>query len=99
MSKQYGDYIDGSADFRITEADIPRNWYNYLWNENYITYISQTGAGESFLQDSLGNRIALVKDRGAFICENGESLGICGLPVKEKRDSYLCTHKRGETTI
>ena len=53
MGKQYGHYVQGSSDFRITEADIPRNWYNYFWNDNYVTYTSQVCAGESFLQDNM----------------------------------------------
>ena len=94
-SKQYGHYIDGTSDFCITEADIPRNWYNYFWNDNYITYTSQTCAGESFVQDNLGRRIKLVRDRGFFITEAEKSWGIGGLPVNEKRDAYNCVHKRG----
>ena len=97
--RKYGHFDKKSESFHITTPNIPRNWYNYLWNENYISYTSQTGAGESFLQDNLGNRISLVKDRGVFLCENGRSLGLCGLPVNEERDSYCCTHRRGETTI
>ena len=99
MSKQYGHYIPGSADFCITEADIPRHWYNYFWNDNYITYTSQASAGESFLQDNLGRRIKLVHDRGFFLTEGESSWGIGGLPVNEKRDAYRCVHKRGLTEL
>ncbi|MBQ3017010.1 MAG: hypothetical protein IJD79_09545 [Clostridia bacterium] len=99
MGKQYGHYIPGSSDFCITEADIPRNWYNYFWNDNYITYTSQVCAGESFLQDNLGRRIKLVHDRGFFITEGEASWGIGGLPVNEKRDAYHCVHKRGKSEL
>ena len=99
MAKQYGNYIDGSTDFRITEADIPRNWYNYLWNDTYVTYISQTAAGESFSQDDLGRRIKLVSERGFFVSEGDDHWGIAGLPVDEKRDYYACDHSHGRTDI
>ena len=99
MSTQYGHYLENGIDFRITERNIPRNWYNYLWNDNYITYVSQTSAGESFLQNAMGSRIKLVKDRGLFIKEGDESFGIGGLPVGEKLDAYHTTHKRGTTDI
>ncbi|MBE6537510.1 MAG: hypothetical protein E7673_06115 [Ruminococcaceae bacterium] len=99
MSKQYGHYIEGSSDFCITERDIPRNWYNYLWNDNYITFTSQTSAGESFMQDDLGRRIKLVRERGFFAIEGDDSFGIGGLPVNEKLDSYRCVHSRGESVI
>ncbi len=98
-SKQYGHYLENGIDFCITEADIPRNWYNYLWNDNYITYTSQVGAGESFAQDNLGRRVKLVQDRGFFILEDGKHWGIGGHPVNEKRDAYRCVHRRGASDI
>lgn len=99
MGQKYGHYLENGVDFRITERNIPRNWYNYLWNDNYITYVSQTAAGESFLQDDMGNRIKLVQDRGFFIKEGENDWGIGGLPVNKKLDEYHCTHRRGTTDI
>lgn len=93
--KRYGHYIPGTSDFCITEPDIPRNWYNYLWNDNYITFTSQTSAGESFLQDKMGVRVKLLRDRGFFIKEENAAWGIGGLPVDEMRDAYRCVHRRG----
>ena len=49
MGQQYGHYLENGVDFRITERNIPRNWYNYLWNDHYVTFTSQTSAGGSFL--------------------------------------------------
>ncbi|MBQ3225826.1 MAG: hypothetical protein IJB48_02075 [Clostridia bacterium] len=97
--KQYGHYIEGSSDYCITRADLPRNWYNYLWNDHYVTFTSQTGAGESVLQDSLGRRIGLVRDRGFYLLEGEVSWGIHGLPVNQKNDKFTCTHSRGATEV
>lgn len=99
MGKQYGHYLAGSSDFCITEPDLPRNWYNYLWNDDYITFTSQVSAGEGLLQDRLGVRIKLVRDRGFFLRENEESWGIGGLPVDEARDDYRCIHRRGVSDL
>ncbi len=99
MDRKYGYFSNDGKEYHITTPDIPRNWYNYLWNDSYITYTSQAGAGESFLQDSLGRRISLVKDRGFFILEGDKSHGICGLPVNERLDGYLCTHSRGASNV
>ena len=99
MNKQYGYYIQGGSDFCITERNIPRNWYNYLWNDNYITYTSQTSAGESFMQDDLGRRVKLVRERGFFVTEGEDSWGIGGLPVNEAVDAYRCVHSKGESVI
>ncbi len=99
MNNQYGYFDKNTSDFCITETNLPRNWYNYLWNHSYITFTSQTGAGESFIQDSMGNRIGLVKERGVFLVEEGTYWGISGLPANEKRDAYSCLHQRGASTI
>ena len=99
MGKQYGHYLENGIDFCITEPNIPRNWYNYFWNDSYITYTSQASLGESFLQDNLGRRLKLVKDRGFFIIEGERHWGIGGNPVNEKRDAYKCIHYRGATEI
>lgn len=96
---QYGYFDKDTSDYYITDANLPRNWYNYLWNDSYITFTSQTGTGESFVQDSLGRRIGLVKDRGVFLLEGDAHWGASGLPANEKKDSYLCAHQRGTTTI
>ena len=99
MDKNYGYFSSNGKQYNIITPDIPRNWYNYIWNDNYMSFTSQVGAGESFLQDSLGRRIGLVKDRGFYILEGEKSYGICGLPVKEERDKYLCTHERGASRV
>ena len=99
MDRKYGYFSSDGKQYNIITPDIPRNWYNYLWNDNYITYTSQVGAGESFLQDSLGRRMGLVKDRGFYVIEDGKSHGICGLPVNQVNDAYLCTHERGASNV
>ncbi|MBQ9086465.1 MAG: hypothetical protein IJY47_04690 [Clostridia bacterium] len=99
MDRKYGYFSEDGKQYCITTPDIPRNWYNYLWNDRYIAFTSQTGAGEGFVQDNLGRRIQLTKDRGFFLLENGVFQGISGLPVNETRDAYLCTHRRGASDI
>ena len=99
LKNPYGDLSQEGSAFQIRTPDIPRNWYNYLWNDNYITFVSQTGAGEGFLQDSLGRRIGLISDRGVYLTEGGAHWGISGLPVKEKREDFSCVHDLGNTVI
>lgn len=99
MQHTYGHFIPDTHDFLITAADIPRNWYNYLWNDNYITFVSQTGAGCGFAQDSMGRRLELVNERCLFLVEGDDHWGISGLPVEEHRDRFSCLHKPGSTTI
>ncbi len=99
MSRQYGDFIRGANEFEITERDIPRNWYNYLWNDRYITFVSQTGAGQAFVEDRLANRIFSLSSRMMYLESSGEHWGITGLPVEEQLDGYSCIHGHGYTKI
>ena len=95
----YGDFIGNGKQFKITTPDIPRNWYNYMWNDNYITYFSQVGAGRGFLQDKLGRRIESVAERSFHIIDGDTNWGICGLPVNQKNDDYNCIHSIGYTVV
>ena len=99
MDRKYGYFSEDGKRYNIITPDIPRNWYNYIWNDRYITFTSQVGAGESFLQDSLGRRIGLVKERTFFVLEENNAYGICGLPVNAERDEYLCVHQRGASCV
>ena len=56
--KTYGHFEN--KNFVITKRDIPRNWYNYLYNDEYETFVSQVGFGQGLAQDNLGRRIKLV---------------------------------------
>lgn len=96
---EYGSYSADGREFVITKADIPRNWYNYLWNDDYITFISQAGAGNGFFQGPMGERAELVEDRCLYLLEGDAHWGISGLPVEEEREEYSCAHGLGYTVI
>ena len=51
MNKEYGHFTQ--SGYRITERETPRHWYNYLYNDEYITFVSQVGC---FLQDLFGKK-------------------------------------------
>ena len=99
MNCKYGYFPEHSNEFIITEPDIPRNWYNYLFSDHYITFTSQVGAGEGFLQDRLGNRLRLVDDRAVYVVEDGNFWLANALPVEEEREEYSCTHGLGYSVI
>ncbi len=99
MSK-YGHFINDGTEFLITTPDIPRNWYNYMWNNNYVSFVSQVGFGEGFCQDSLGRRIPLISNRSIFIKDENNCYWTAnGLPVDTDFDDYSCIHGLGYTSI
>ena len=65
---RFGDFnADGS--FTVTTPRTPRNWYNYLFNDGYVTCFSQTAFGEGFAQDDLGRRLPIVTCRHVFVVD------------------------------
>ncbi len=99
MEIKYGHFPESGHKFIITDPDTPRNWYNYLYNENYITFISQVGFGEGFLQDRKGTRMRLVNGRAVYIAEEGQYWLANALPIEDEREEYACTHDFGCSVI
>ena len=80
---EYGYFSNEGKIFNITERDIPRNWYNYLWNDDDVAFISQAGIGEGLGQDFLGTRIELVKSRKVYISDGENFHTVDGIPVED----------------
>ena len=96
--KWYGHFADNGYKYVITEPETPRHWYNYMYNDDYITFTSQVGFGEGFAQDDMGRRVPLIMNRNIFICED-KAWSILGLPMGYGYTDYSCTHKAGSTVI
>lgn len=99
MLNKYGDFNDTGDRFIINTLDIERNWYNYFYTDNYISFTSQVGIGQGFLQDRLGNRITPVASRGVYAAVGEKGWNLAGLPVNDKDKSYKCEHGLGYTVI
>ncbi len=99
MSRSFGAFSENGRAFRIHTPDIPRNWYNYFYTDHYMTYTSQAGAGEGFLQDEMGRRYSPVCGRGVYIHDGEQGWNLCGLPTWEPYDFYECIHDIGYTVI
>ena len=95
--KTYGHFEN--KNFVITERDIPRNWYNYFYNDEYVSFVSQVGFGQGFAQDDMGRRIKLDEDRAVYI-SNGETYWqATALPINDPLDDYSCVHATGYSDI
>lgn len=95
--QDYGQFIKGG--YNITRRDTPRHWYNYLYNDEYITFTSQVGFGQGFAQDDMGKRIQVVDDRNIYIVENDTFWSAMGLPIYDKAQRFNCLHGIGFTKI
>ena len=99
MFSPYGRFIEEGRGFEIFTPDIPRNWYNYFFTDQYVTFTSQCGIGQGFLQDSLGRRISPVSARALYAVEGDAGWELSGLPVYDKHEDYKCIHRPGSTEI
>ena len=97
MNNPYGDFLYGQKEFCVKERDIPRNWYNYLWNHDVVSFISQAGVGRATLQDRMGKQFHFLTERGMYLLEGNAHWGLIGMPVDEKLDHYECIHGLGYT--
>ena len=98
---EYGHFENGGREFVITSRKTPRHWHNYLYNDEYVAFLSQVGFGEGFAQDALGRRIPLVKDRMLYVVnrETGAWSSANGLPMRDAFDRYECRHGLGYTVL
>ena len=53
MNKQYGYFDKDTSDYHITEANLPRNWYNRKWCRLLPCCNYDTGAASWFLMTIL----------------------------------------------
>lgn len=95
--KAYGYFSDKT--FVITDRDTPRHWYNYFFNDEYVTFVSQVGFGQGLAQDQMGRRIQVVDDRAVYIADGTRFWVATGLPVHEELEDYRCIHGIGYTDI
>lgn len=98
--KWYGHYENG-AEFVIDTPKTPRHWYNYFFNDDYVTFTSQVGLGEGFAQDSLGRRVPVLSNRGAWALDKKEKKAhsLFALPISDENKEYSCRHGIGYSEI
>lgn len=94
---KYGYFTD--KGYKIIERETPRHWYNYMYNDEYITFTSQVGFGQGFAQDSLGRRITVVDDRALYVTDEEMFWQANGLPIQLPLEQYYCVHGIGFTDI
>lgn len=95
--KEYG-YFSKNG-YVITDRDTPRHWYNYMFNDDFITSVSQVGFGQGFAQDNMGRRLMVVEDRAIYISDGERIWQANGLPIHKQLQHYHCEHGIGYTDI
>lgn len=96
--KWYGHFNEDDS-YSITEPETPRHWYNYFFNDEYVSFTSQVGYGEGFAQDDMGRRVMLISNRNIFLVEDREYWSLFGLPMDYGYQNFECKHDCGHSTI
>jgi len=97
---KYGRFIENGKVFEIDTPYTPAPWKNYLFNKEYVTYVSQCGQGDSVNLNPLTSWI----NRGNiyfYVRDNDKKTFFATLhtPVEEELDSFKCRHGIGCTEI
>lgn len=96
--KWYG-HFNNDDSYTVTEPETPRHWYNYMFNDEYVTFTSQVGFGEGQCQDKMGRRVLLHTNRNIFLAEGNQYWSLFGLPIGYGYTDYACDHSTGYSTI
>lgn len=94
---------DGNA-CTIQTANLPRHWYNYLWNEDrYCIQVSQMGHGRSYYLNDKADMCQINRDSARYIFLRDEDSGavwnIGRGPVNTPVEAYACTHAIGYSAL
>ena len=96
--KWYG-HFNADDSYTITEPETPRHWYNYMFNDEYVSFTSQVGFGEAVCQDTMGRRVQLLSNRNIFVSDASGYWSLFGLPLDYGYTDYACDHATGFSTV
>jgi cellobiose phosphorylase len=97
----FGYFSEDGLEFHVTRPDTPRPWRNFLWNDTFVSHISQVGQGGGFKQTPEGVRTSLITSRAIYLLstDTRRFWTVHGLPVHLPYDLYHCVHGIGFTRI
>ncbi|MCI2229840.1 hypothetical protein MC378_11740 [Polaribacter sp. MSW13] len=105
---KYGNFNNNGLEYKITNPQPPRDWFNMLWNPQYLASVGQNLNGFSLYQNEAGvltNLFGKQDDRSAprniYVRDNEtkEVWSVAPKPTRVKLDAYSCTHGLGYTTL
>ncbi len=101
MNSPHGHFSENGDSFTLTTPRPPRHWFNYFWNDQYVSFFSQVALGRGFTQDRLGNRIHLLSNRMVYLLdtEADDFWTANTVPLTENPPDFRCVHGLGYSTI
>ncbi len=105
---EFGRFSDDGEEYIITNPYPPRDWFNMLWNPDYLACVGQSLNGFSLYQNEKGivtnlfgkqdfrdaPRIIYLRDN-----ESGKTWSTACSSAQPKPDRYRCRHGLGYTIL
>ncbi|MEN8254571.1 MAG: hypothetical protein ABFR33_03785 [Verrucomicrobiota bacterium] len=110
MSKnnKYGRFSEDGSEYVVQTPHPPRDWFNYLWNADYLASVSQNMNGNSLYQNGagvatnlFGRQDDLQTPRSVYLRdqESGEYWSAGYRPCCSDQDEFECRHGLGYSTL
>lgn len=97
----HGRFDRESGEYVVTGRRTPRPWINTLWNEEFLSIVTQTAQGYGFHQDASSMRTDIVAGRRVYLQdeESGETWMADGMDGVGDPGAFVCRHGIGYTII
>ena len=110
MKKQenFGHFTEDGLEYKITTPHPPRDWFNYLWNADYLASVSQNMNGNSLYQNGqgvatnlFGRQDELQTPRSVYLRDkdSGEFWSVGYRPCCTDQDAFECHHGLGYSIL
>lgn len=98
------EFTDEGNSCEIFSPEIPRHWYNYLWNENnYCAQVSQIGHGRSYYLSEQSDMCMINRDDARYVYLRDDESGSCWNigkgPLNAEVAEYSCKHNIGYSEL
>jgi cellobiose phosphorylase len=103
-----GDFSEDGLEYIIHTPHLPRDWFNYLWNAEYLASVSQNWNGNSLYQNAagtvtnlFGRQDALETPRSVYLRDqgSGEYWSAAFQPCWTEYEEFECRHGLGYSTL
>ena len=105
---EYGNFESKGTEYKITNPQPPRDWFNMLWNPTYLASVGQNLNGFSLYQSEdgvltnlFGKQDRRESPRNIYVQDNetNETWSAALKPTNQKLDEYSCRHGLGYTIL
>lgn len=106
--KKFGEFSEDGLEYIVHEPHPPRDWFNYLWNADYLASVSQNMNGNSLYQNGrgiatnlFGRQDELQTPRSVYLrdSESGEFWSAGFRPCCGEHDEFECRHGLGYSIL